>query len=257
MDHRDTAGDSPNGMSAEDGSSAESDLGAVDWRLTDMREARGELVPVDSDVLATATFADGRMLGSTGCNRYVGTCTLDGGSMRLTGIASTLRACPPPSSTVEAAFLAALERVTAFDLTGDRLDLLSDDGTVVLRFAARPAPPLIGTTWSAVSVNNGRGGVTTLVPGSVVTATFAADDVVTGGAGCNRFQGPYEVDGQHLRIGPLATTRMACPEPLMTQERAFLSALGLVTTFTVAVDRLELRSEDGALQAEFLATGDG
>lgn len=234
------------------GGPAEADLGSVAWRLTDVLDARGDLLPVDPEVLATATFSDGRVSGSTGCNRYMGTCALDGRSMRLTGIASTLRACPPPHSTVEAAFLSALDRISGYDLAAGRLDLLSSSGAVLLRFAPRPAAPLVGTTWSAIGVNNGRGGVTSLVAGSAISATFAAGGRVSGETGCNAFHGPYALDGPRLRIGPLATTRRACPdEGLREQEGWLLGALGRVATFSVDGDELELRAEDGSLQVGF------
>ena len=172
--------------------------------------------------------------------------------MRLTGIASTMRACPPPSSTVEAAFLSALDRVAGFDLATGRLDLLSADGAVLLRFVPRPATPLVGATWSAVGVNNGRGGVTSLVAGSAISATFAADGRVSGETGCNTFRGRFELDGPRLRIGPLATTRRACPDDRLAEQEAWLlAALGRVVTFSIEGDELELRSEDGSLQVGF------
>ena len=51
-------------------------------------------------------------------------------------------------------------------------------------------------------------------------------DRISGVAGCNRFSGPYSRSGDTLRAGPLAATRMACPEPRMEQERRVLQLLG-------------------------------
>lgn len=52
------------------------------------------------------------------------------------------------------------------------------------------------------------------------------DARVSGLAGCNRFFGTFELasDGE-LRIGPLASTRMACPPPLDELERIYLQRL--------------------------------
>ena len=36
--------------------------------------------------------------------------------------------------------------------------------------------------------------------------------------GCNNLMGPYELDGDQLTAGPLASTMMACPDPLMEQD---------------------------------------
>jgi heat shock protein HslJ len=60
------------------------------------------------------------------------------------------------------------------------------------------------------------------------------------------------VDGEAIRFGPLATTRMACPdEELAEQERAYLAGLAAAASWSVRGDRLELRDAAGALQATF------
>lgn len=48
---------------------------------------------------------------------------------------------------------------------------------------------------------------------------------VAGTAGCNRFTGGYSLTGAALRIGPVASTMMACPEAAMDQERRALATL--------------------------------
>ena len=50
-------------------------------------------------------------------------------------------------------------------------------------------------------------------------------DRISGHGGCNRFTGTINADGT---LGPLATTMMACPEPLMEFERLFHGLLGRV-----------------------------
>lgn len=47
----------------------------------------------------------------------------------------------------------------------------------------------------------------------------------SGFAGCNRFFGSYELSGEALGFGPLAATRMACPEGESSLEARFLDAL--------------------------------
>ncbi len=70
---------------------------------------------------------------------------------------------------------------------------------------------------------------------------------VTGSAGCNRFNGGYEADAMSLTFGALATTRMACADDRMEQERAFLTLLSRVTTYEASEDGtgLVLTAEDG------------
>lgn len=66
---------------------------------------------------------------------------------------------------------------------------------------------------------------------------------VEGRAGCNRFSGPYTAPavGQ-LRLGPLATTRSACPD--LAAEGTFLQALNQVQHYRVSGTTLSLYSAD-------------
>ncbi len=227
------------------------------WRLVAYRDPdTGGDVPVPAEVRATAVFAAGAVSGSGGCNRIRGGAEVDGDRLAIAGVASTMMACPPPASTVEAAFLAALDGVVGWSIgAAGELRLRDADGTVILRLAVEATPTLVGTTWSATMVNNGRGAVSSLVEGSEITAVFGDDGRVTGSGGCNRFAAPYTLDGPVLSIGPAASTRMACPDPgVMEQESAFLAALGRVARYEIDGDRLQLRAEDGALQAEFRAS---
>lgn len=70
---------------------------------------------------------------------------------------------------------------------------------------------------------------------------------VTGSAGCNRFNGGYEADAVSLTFGALATTRMACADDRMEQERAFLTLLSRVAGYETSEDGsgLVLTAEDG------------
>lgn len=67
---------------------------------------------------------------------------------------------------------------------------------------------------------------------------------VSGFDGCNRFSGELRVLAQHLKIGPLAATRMACPQSL-APEREFTAALGAAIHWRVANGLLELQNAEG------------
>jgi heat shock protein HslJ len=67
---------------------------------------------------------------------------------------------------------------------------------------------------------------------------------LSGSGGCNRLLGSYDVDGDRLTFGPVATTMMACPEALMRRERAFLQALEATTAWRIDGETLELLAGD-------------
>jgi heat shock protein HslJ len=87
------------------------------------------------------------------------------------------------------------------------------------------------------------------VPGvdqATPSAAFA-DGTVGGSTGCNRYTGPYTVDGDSLELGTIATTQMACPPPADAVERAYVAALQRVAGWQVEGDELLLKDSDGAV----------
>ena len=62
------------------------------------------------------------------------------------------------------------------------------------------------------------------IDGTELTVGFGIANV-GGSAGCNRFDGTYGSNGNVVRVGRLATTRLACADDVMAQETAFLEAL--------------------------------
>jgi len=60
------------------------------------------------------------------------------------------------------------------------------------------------------------------------TLAFDGEGRASGSGGCNRFTGSYTFDDGKLAFGPLAGTKMMCPEAVMDQENRFHQALGVV-----------------------------
>ena len=56
---------------------------------------------------------------------------------------------------------------------------------------------------------------------------------VAGAAACNRFFGSATISADSIALGALGSTKMACPEPIMEQEKRYLEALGNATRFAV------------------------
>jgi copper homeostasis protein (lipoprotein) len=82
---------------------------------------------------------------------------------------------------------------------------------------------------------------------------FKADGSrIQGSTGCNRLIGTYLRKDQSLTF-KAAGTLMACPEPLMAQERAFHKAINATTSFKITGSNLELFGSDSALLARFEA----
>lgn len=113
-----------------------------------------------------------------------------------------------------------------------------------------PGNPLANTYWSLQTLN-----VNQIPVGVLQTIRFSAANTTTGSGGCNQFNGPYSVNGQSLRIGPLASTSMACDAGISAQEQAYLQALQAATSFALTGNQLILRNGSGMEVARFLRSG--
>ena len=88
---------------------------------------------------------------------------------------------------------------------------------------ATPAvsPNLAGTSWVLSSLDGNLP-----VPDTTVTLQFGADGTASGTDGCNQYSTTFTQDGANLTINqPMASTMMACPEPIMNQATAYTAAL--------------------------------
>jgi len=218
-------------------------LDGTSWVLADLPGA-----PLAADAPATVRFDDGRAAGSDGCNRFTVGYTTQGSAIDFPQrAASTQMACPPPIMKQADAFMAALTGARSYRIAEGRLQLLAADGSVRATLAAQ-SQTLAGTSWRVTAINNGRGGVASLVTGSNVTVAFAADGRAAGSAGCNQYTAGYQADASRLRFtAPASTRRMCAGEDLMQQEQNFLTALESVATMRIEGNRLEMRDAKGAL----------
>jgi copper homeostasis protein (lipoprotein) len=102
--------------------------------------------------------------------------------------------------------------------------------------------PLVNTYWKLVSIAGDTVG--THKDQREVHMLLEMDEPqVRGFAGCNRFFGGYETDGDTLGFGQLASTMAMCP--YMDDETAFFQALEKVGAYEILGESLELRCEDG------------
>ena len=120
--------------------------------------------------------------------------------------------------------------------------------------AATPAPAAGGESGSALPGTRWR--LEDLAGDGVVddaeaTLEFVDGGRVAGNTSCNRFTGTITLTGDAISFGPLATTRRACPEALMTQEATYLAALGAAQRFEVAGDTLLIHTADGGRPLKF------
>lgn len=99
---------------------------------------------------------------------------------------------------------------------------------------------LAGTSWTVESVNQ-----RTTSGGDRFAMRFEADRL-TGSLGCNRISGSYRFDGQTFNPGPVASTRMACPDMRFESDTLLILSQPAVTSWS-AGDRLTLSNSAGTI----------
>ena len=89
-----------------------------------------------------------------------------------------------------------------------------------------------------------------------ITARFA-DGGVSGRSAVNTYTGAATIGpGNALAFGPMATTRMAGPEPAMRAEGIYLRLLGDARSWSIDDARLTLRDAGGNERLVFVAAPD-
>ena len=108
-----------------------------DWVVTSFYTGDALVSPVQGSTL-TAKFDAKQVSGESGCNSFSGEYTVNGDTISIGTLASTLRACADPAvDAQEAKYLQALALAKTFTVTGDRLDLFREDGGFAVSYQAK------------------------------------------------------------------------------------------------------------------------
>jgi len=116
-----------------------------------------------------------------------------------------------------------------------------DEAILTLQGEELPTCRTIGNAVSGRDVLTGGEWIVETIGGAPVldeapdaTLAFTADGRLAGRASCNRYTTGYAVNGPRLSVDPrIAVTQMACPPPILDQERRFLDALAAAKRWTV------------------------
>lgn len=110
---------------------------------------------------------------------------------------------------------------------------------------------LEGQVWALESWRNEAGEMVPAIADSGASAEFR-DGQLSGNGGCNGFSGSYELNGNELTIGQIASTLMLCtPEELGTQETAYFAHLQNAATYQITDGQLEISNDAGEVTLTF------
>lgn len=215
-------------------------------------------IPVLPEASINLVFTPEGISGSAGCNTYFGQFQYDVDKLSFSGIGSTEKACSNELTAQEAAYLQALQTATSYTINNGVLRITYRDGALTFNGGASlqaTVTPVVGgnaslgglagVNWVLSSFGPAAAPVA-VQPGTTVTAVFAPDGVA-GNAGCNQYSGPFTYDNANITFSPLITTKVACDQPIMDQETAYLTALQSATSYAINNGQLQITYPEGVL----------
>jgi heat shock protein HslJ len=237
-------------------------LGGSAWRLVRFQGGDGTTLTPDDRAKYTVDFGkDGGVSLRLDCNRGRGTWQTPGpGQLQFGPLALTRASCPPGSLHDHIAKQWSFIRGYVVKDGHLFLSLMADGGI----YEFEPNTPGTGggaTTpgaarslelnyWAAVEIAGEP--VTGADPMRGPHLMFQPGGRVAGSDGCNRVTGTYELKGDAITFGLVASTMMACPD-IGTADRRFRDALQNASRWAIAGDSLELLDAAGRPLARFEA----
>lgn len=225
-------------------------LEATTWYL-----ASGSQIEPLNNVLATIQFKAGKVSGTTGCNNFSGSYTVEGDQLAVgDALAITRKACPGELAEQEQQLLRAIPQIKQYKFTRQGyLELTyagAEKSQTLVFIPESQLTPLHNTQWQLLSM---AGKPPLSNPKKSASVQFMGNRIA-GTGGCNRFTGTFSVEEDRLMVSDrMASTLMACPEPQMKQEQAFTQALAAATTYEIKGDMLVInyRQADQNQQLKF------
>ena len=232
------------------------------WTLVSIGDINDPQPPTEgSNFTATfnrlPTLPTGTVDGETGCNDYNATFTANLTEIKINlPQKSNNEDCPWGAGNfeVEQQYFLALNAATSYRIIGNSLQIPYGEGETqqVLNFVAThpevedvlDLTPLDNTFWYLSAMDDNP-----ILPGTEITAGFQINDdgvtgEVSGSGGCNGYNAAI---GENFNIGPIASTRKACAQPVMNQESSYFSWLQTAYGFDRAGDQLLVSTANGVL----------
>lgn len=210
------------------------------WVSDDFLPTASAATPEEGAVALGSSYwvqfmADGGFSFRADCNGGFGSYEMNGASVDLGPLGTTLMLCPEGGRGDE--FIKALDSVTSWSIdsessASDKLVLTTADGTN-LTFS----PSLAGVVWQWSATQMSDGTVIIPVRSTDYYLSFSEDGSVVGQIDCNRAFGSYTTDGNQITM-MLATTRMACGDD--SQDTTLALHLAQVTSFVIRDGKLAL-----------------
>lgn len=107
------------------------------WQARGINNGKGGVVSSTATHLTTARFEEGKLTGNAGCNNFSASYTISGNNLTIGATMATRKFCAEPAGIMEQEqqYLQALQKTHTYNLQRDRLELRSEKGSLLVRFA--------------------------------------------------------------------------------------------------------------------------
>ncbi len=227
--------------------------------LASYRNDKGDWAPALASDPISLTFADGEIKGSAGCNRYFGTYQIDGQSLILGDIASTMMICPEAVMSQEHTYLTDLAQVTTFQIKEETLSLYDAAATLILRFNATPVSvsaaanerqQLVGPVWRWVETDMASGKTVMAPDVRPYTIRFNKKGIVTVHTDCVDVSGKFQAQQEALTITLDIFAENDCEED--SPATSFLTDLTFAGTYIFKDDALFINQQMDGGEMKFV-----
>jgi heat shock protein HslJ len=215
------------------------------WMLLGYGDA-GNPTIVEPGTNVTVQFAEDNSLnGFGGCNSFFGPYELTGEQIKIGPLGSTMMACEK-GMTQESIVTSALQQAYKIAFTPQgRLDVFYDSASSFekkLTFSLSQKS-LVDTLWVLESFGD-PAKPSTPETGTIITAQFSEDGLLSGMAGCNNYTTSYVAKDGSMEIKMPASTMRACTKG-MEQEASYMQALTNAESYTIEGTTLEITYDGG------------
>ncbi|MDO0934373.1 META domain-containing protein [Streptomyces sp. DG2A-72] len=192
--------------------------------------------------------------GTVGCNHFGADVEIEGDTVKVSDLAMTLIGCEGAVGEFEEKFVSVFEgnlKAAMEERDGTKILTLTSgkgDRITLREGTAETAPALKGTRWTVDTLLSGKSddsAAASLPAEAKAHLTLTKNNTVTGSLGCNTFNGKATVKDGTIEIGPLATTRMVCSEPVMKTERELTEILSGKVSYQQKHKSLTITADSG------------
>jgi len=216
------------------------------WMLLGYGDAGNPNV-VEPGVKVTTQFAeDGSLSGFGGCNSFFGPYKLNVDKIEIGPLGSTMMACENGMNQ-ESIVTTALQQAYKIAFTPQgRLEIFYDSASSYeKKLVFTPSQKSLADTLWVLESFGKPDNPSTPETGTIITAQFSQEGILSGMTGCNNYTTSYTVEDGRMEIKMPATTMRECTIG-MEQEAAYLQALPKAESYQIDGTTLEI-SYDGGL----------